>query len=133
VEETREYVVHIAPFPLREKMNATSFDYPPDVDEFEIGGFTKVPSLKVKPWRAAECPVAMECRLFQVVRHGGRALSANYVIGEIVYFHISEAVFAEGRVDPLQLMPMGRLGGPFYTQVTPASVFRLPRPAGPAR
>jgi len=133
VEETREYVVHIAPYPLRERMNATSFEYPPDVDEFEIGGFTKVPSLRVKPWRAAECPVAMECRLFQVVRHGAGPHAANYVIGEILYFHIHEAVLSEGRVDPIRLMPIGRLGGPFYTHVTAESIFRLPRPTAPAR
>jgi flavin reductase (DIM6/NTAB) family NADH-FMN oxidoreductase RutF len=133
VEETGEYVVHIAPYPLRERMNATSFEYPPDVDEFEIGGFTKVPSLRVKPWRAEECPVAMECRLYQIVRHGTGPHAANYVIGEIVYFHISEAVLSADRVDPAKLMPIGRLGGPLYTHVTPDSIFRLPRPAAPAR
>jgi flavin reductase (DIM6/NTAB) family NADH-FMN oxidoreductase RutF len=133
VEATREYVVHIVTYPLREQMNATSFEYPPDVDEFEIGGFTKVPSVKVKPWRAAECPIAMECRLFQVVHHGTGPHSANYVIGEIVYFHVHEAVLAEGRVDPARLAPIGRLGGPYYAHVTPETIIRLPRPTAPAR
>jgi flavin reductase (DIM6/NTAB) family NADH-FMN oxidoreductase RutF len=40
------------------------------VDEFEVAGLTKAPSVKVKPWRAAECPIAMECRLFKIVEHG---------------------------------------------------------------
>jgi len=84
VRATGEYVVHIAPWSLREKMNQTSADYAPEVDEFEMAGFTKAPSAKVKPWRAAECPIAMECRLFQIVRHGEGPFGAHYVIGEVV-------------------------------------------------
>jgi flavin reductase (DIM6/NTAB) family NADH-FMN oxidoreductase RutF len=45
-------------------------EYGPEVDEFEVAGLTKAPSVKVKPWRAAECPIAMECRLFKIVEHG---------------------------------------------------------------
>lgn len=131
VEETGEYVVHIVPYVLRERMNATSFEYPPDVDEFEIGEFTKVPSVKVRPWRAAECPIALECRLYQVVRHGSGPRAANYVIGEVLYLHIDEAVLVDGRVDPARLGPIGRLGGPFYTHVTSESILRMNRPTSP--
>ena len=56
-------------------------DYPPEVDEFVEAGFTKAPSARVKPWRAVECPIAMECRLFQIVEHGAGPYHANYVIG----------------------------------------------------
>jgi len=128
VRAMREYVVHISPWSLREKMNQASADYPPDVSEFEKAGFTKAQSVKVKPWRAAECPVAMECRLFQIVEHGAGPLRANYVIGEVVYFHIAESLFANGRIDSGALDAIGRLGGPVYTRVTKESVFNLPRP-----
>jgi len=129
VRATREYVVHIAPWGLREKMNQSSADYAPDVDEFVEAGFTKVPSRKVKPWRVAECPVAMECELFQIVEHGSGPLRANYVIGEVVYFHIAESLFVNGRIDYGALDAIGRLGGPLYTHVTKESVFHLARPA----
>lgn len=131
VRATREYVVHIAPWPLREKMNQTSADYPPDVDEFEAAGFTKAPSVRVKPFRAAECPIAMECRLFQIVEHGAGPLRANYVIGEVVYFHIDESLLNGLRVDSSAIDAIGRLGGPHYTRVTRESVFTLPRPTAP--
>ncbi|HMI31331.1 MAG TPA: flavin reductase family protein [Candidatus Limnocylindrales bacterium] len=132
VRATREYVVHISPWALREKMNQASADYPPDVSEFEKAGFTKAPSVKVKPWRALECPVAMECRLFKIVEHGAGPLRANYVIGEVVYFHIAESLFVNGRIDSGALDAIGRLGGPLYTHVTKESVFNLPRPVLPA-
>jgi flavin reductase (DIM6/NTAB) family NADH-FMN oxidoreductase RutF len=131
VRATREYVVHIAPWGVRERMNQASAEYPPEVDEFEAAGFTKVASRIVKPWRAAECPIAMECRLFQIVEHGQGPYHANYVIGEVVYFHIQESLMRGQRVDSAALDAIGRLGGPNYTRVTPESIFAMPRPATP--
>ena len=133
VRETGEYVVHVVPWSLREKMNATSAPYPPEVDEFEQAGLTKAPSLRVKPWRVAECPIALECRLFRVVEHGEGPYHANYVIGEVVYLHIAETLLNEkGRVDAATIDAIARLGGPHYTRVTPGSMFTLPRPAPPS-
>lgn len=132
VRATREYVVHIAPWELRERMNQTSAEYPPGVDEFEKAGFTKAPSTIVKPWRAVECPIAMECRLYQIVEHGEGPYHANYVIGEVVWFHVEESLMTkEWRIDSAAIDAIGRLGGPNYTRVTPESIFAMPRPGAP--
>lgn len=133
VRETGEYVIHLVTWALRERMNQASADYPPEADEFVEAGFTKAPSVKVKPWRAAECPIALECRLYRIVEHGAGPYHANYVIGEVVYFHVAESLLTEkGRVDATRLDAIARLGGPNYTRVTPDSVFSMPRPAPPA-
>jgi flavin reductase (DIM6/NTAB) family NADH-FMN oxidoreductase RutF len=129
IRDTGEYVVHIVPWTLREQMNQASADYPPDVDEFIEAGFNKVPGVRVKPWRAAECPIAMECRLFRIVEHGEGPYHANYVIGEVVYFHVAEALLTGGRVDVAKLDAIGRLTGAGYARVTPQSMFVLPRPS----
>ena len=131
VRETGEYVIHIVPWALREKMNQASADYPPDVDEFVEAGFTKVASVRVKPWRAAECPVALECKLFKIVEHGEGPYHGNYVIGEVVYFHIAESVLTGSRVDAAKLDVIARLGGPHYTRVTRESIFSMGRPVLP--
>jgi len=133
VRDTGEYVVHIVPWRIRERMNHASADYPPEVDEFDAAGLTKVPSVKVKPWRVAECPIAMECRLFRIVEHGTGPYRANYVIGEVVYLHIDESLMTGGRVDSSRIDAIARLGGPSYTRVTPETVFAMPRPALPAK
>ena len=133
VRETGEYVVHIVPWSVRERMNQASAEYPPDVDEFEAAGFTKAPSVRVKPWRALECPIAMECRLFRILEHGSGPYRANYVIGEVLLFHVAETVLAGDRVDAAKLDAIARLGGPNYTRVTPDSIFGMPRPAPPAK
>jgi flavin reductase (DIM6/NTAB) family NADH-FMN oxidoreductase RutF len=129
VRETNEYVVHIVPWAIRERMNAASGDFPPEVDEFEVAGFTKTASARVKPWRVLESPIALECRLFRIVEHGSGPYHANYVIGEVVYLHIAEAVMTGTRVDAAKLDAIARLGGPHYTRVTKDSIFTMPRPA----
>ena len=133
VRATGEYVVHISPYGLRERMNQASAEYPPDVDEFDAAGFTKVASVKVKPWRAAECPIAMECRLHQIVQHGEGPFHASYVIGEVVLFHVDESLLTGLRVDSSAIDAIGRLGGPNYTRVTKESVFSMARPVLPAK
>jgi flavin reductase (DIM6/NTAB) family NADH-FMN oxidoreductase RutF len=133
VRATGEYVVHISPYGLREHMNQASGEYPPEVDEFEMAGFTKTPSVKVKPWRAAECPIAMECRLHTIIQHGDGPFHASYVIGEVVLFHIAESLLTGLRVDSASIDAIGRLGGPNYTRVTKDSVFSMPRPVLPAK
>jgi len=132
VRETGEYVVHIVPWAIRERMNVTSAEFPAEVDEFEVAGFTKAPSLRVKPWRVLESPIAFECKLFRIVEHGAGPYHANYVIGEVVYLHVAEAVMEGKHVDSAKLDAIARLGGPNYTRVTKESTFAMPRPAPPA-
>ena len=83
--------------------------------------------------RSAEMSIAMECRLIRIVEHGSGSLRANYVIGEVVYFHIQEPLMQGNRVDSTAIDAIGRLGGANYTRVTKESVFSLERPASPIR
>src|SRR5205823_7811100 len=49
IEATREFVINIVSDALREKMNATSEEFPPDISEFAACGLAPVPSVKVRP------------------------------------------------------------------------------------
>ena len=131
VHATGEFVVNIAPYWLAEQMNQTSFEYENGDSEFEQVGLTRAPSLYVQPPRVAESPIAMECKLFQVVAHGAGAVAANYVIGEVLCFHIAETLLTpEGIVDNLVADYIGRMGESWYVRATPEAMFRLNRPTG---
>jgi flavin reductase (DIM6/NTAB) family NADH-FMN oxidoreductase RutF len=67
IRETPEFVVHIVNDAIKDKMNVCAVDYPYGVNELEKAGFTAVPSRKVRVPRIAEAPVALECRLMQIV------------------------------------------------------------------
>jgi flavin reductase (DIM6/NTAB) family NADH-FMN oxidoreductase RutF len=131
VHATGEFVVNIAPYWLAEQMNQTSFEYEYGVSEFEQVGLTRAPSVYVQPPRVAESPIAMECKLFQVVAHGAGPVAANYVIGEVLCFHIAETLLTpEGIVDNLVADYIGRMGESWYVRATPEAMFRLERPTG---
>ena len=129
IAETGEYVINIVTYAMREQMNVTSIEFPDGVSEWDESGFIPAPSLKVRPARVASSPISLECRLHQIVAHGGGPLSANYVIGEIVAFRIAEEIFDEtGAIDPRKVDAVSRLGGDWYARADNAALFELKRP-----
>jgi flavin reductase (DIM6/NTAB) family NADH-FMN oxidoreductase RutF len=118
VEATREFVVNVVTVAMAEQMNKTATEYPPDVDEFGVSGLTPVPSERVTPPRVGESPISLECMLERVVHIGEPAAGgAALVIGEIVLFHISDDVYAGGRIDIERLDPLARLSGGDYASL----------------
>jgi len=116
VESSGEFVVNVVTEDISDQMIKTASDVPPDVDEFEIAGFTAIDSEIVKPPRVKESPINLECKLFQVVYIGdGTEGSGAFVIGEIVAYHIDDALYNDGRIDTALLKPIGRLAGLDYT------------------
>lgn len=116
IEATGEFVVNMVSEAIAEQMNLTSGEYPPDVDEFALSGLTPTPSQAVKPPRVRESPAAMECRLLQVVRISPLPDGGNLVIGEVVRFHVDDAMISNYRIDSDRLRAIGRMGGPEYTR-----------------
>ncbi|MEP7200170.1 MAG: flavin reductase family protein, partial [Chloroflexota bacterium] len=126
ITATREFVINIVSEHVAAHMNITSGNYAPHEDEFAHSGLTPAPSVKVTAPRVAEASVNMECVLAQIVPLPRSEYSV--VIGEVVYFHIADGVLDErGRVDPMKLAPIARLGGSsWYT--TLGRVFEMKRP-----
>lgn len=130
--DTGEFVVNLATRELAEAMNATSADVPPEVDEFELAGVAKRPSVQVRPPAVAASPVALECRVTQVQQladAGGAALDTWMVFGEVVHAHVSSDLLVDGCYDTAAARPVLRGGGPAdYFEITPQALFRMRRP-----
>lgn len=133
IQETGEYVINVVTYAMRERMNTASAEFPYGVDEWREAGFSSVPGTRVKPCRVADSPLAIECRLHEVVRHGEGPLSANYVIGEVVYFHVAKSVMPDDTLDPRLVDYISRLGGEWYGRCTPESLFEMGRPPRPGK
>lgn len=118
IEDTKEFVVNIVSEEFAEQMNLCSADYPPEVDEFKASGLTPVPSRLVKPARVEESRLQMECRLVQIVHVSPLPHGGSLVLGEVLLFHIQDDIFADFRIDPDKLHPLGRMGGPTYARTT---------------
>lgn len=125
IENTRDFVINLVDETLAQAMNMASGSYPPDMSEFDVTGLTQVPSELVTSPRIAESPVHLECKLRTIVELGD--LPASLVIGEIVCYHVREALFVDGTIDVKKLRAIGRLGENVY--VTTKDLFDMIRPA----
>jgi flavin reductase (DIM6/NTAB) family NADH-FMN oxidoreductase RutF len=126
IEATQEFVVNVVSEDFVAKMNLTSPEYPPEVDEFVVSGLTPLPSNLVRPARVAESRASMECRLVQVVHVSPKPLGGSIVLGEVLRFHVADELFDSYRIDPDLLCAVGRMGGPTYARTTDR--FNLERP-----
>jgi flavin reductase (DIM6/NTAB) family NADH-FMN oxidoreductase RutF len=74
--------------------------------------------------RVKEAKICLECRLLQVVQVGGETAGSGFwVIGEIVHFHINDAIWNDGYIDVAKLRPVGRMAGYDYVHLN--DIFRL--------
>jgi flavin reductase (DIM6/NTAB) family NADH-FMN oxidoreductase RutF len=120
-----QFVVCMVPANLAEKMNVTAIDFAPGVNELREAGLTEAPSVKVKPPRIAESPVAFECETFQMIPIGPHTL----VLGKALAMHIHDDCVMDAErnyVDTAKLGLIGRMHGRgWYTRTTDS--FDLPR------
>lgn len=122
IRETGEFVVNLVCEPMLAAMAKTAGDWPRGTSEFEIAGFTPAPSERVSPPWVRESPLQLECRLHREIPLG----NAVFVVGEVVLARVSDDAITEGRVDPVKLAPVGRLGGEYYSLLR--EVVKEPRP-----
>lgn len=113
---TKEFVVNIVSEDFADKMNLTSAEVAPDVDEFALSGLTPLPSELVSPPRVAESRVHMKCRLRQVLHISDKPGGGSLVLGDVLRFHIDESIIDGHKVDPDKLNAIGRMGGPTYVR-----------------
>lgn len=135
VEATGEFVFNMCTYALREQMIITAAHSPASVDEMAQAGLEAAESVNVKPPRVKASPIAMECKLLQVVdlprpADGSRA---NVVIGQVVGIHIADEVISDGMIDVKKLDPLARLGYLDYARLDLDNLFSLRPPGGDHR
>ena len=125
IRETGEFVVNLVAEWNAEAMNITGIDFDPAVDELAQAGLTPAPSTFVKPPRIAESPVAMECKLMQIVDLGETGL----VLGRVVAMHVHDQFVldaAKHYIDTPGLKLLGRMHGRGWYART-SDLFDMPR------
>lgn len=124
-----EVVINVVNYAMVQQASLASGEYPRGVNEFIKAGFTEVPSRLVRPPRVGEAPVAMECKVLQVVQTGNMGAAGNLVICQVLLMHIGEDVVdAHGNIDPFKLDAVARLGKEWYCRVQGNAIFQVPRP-----
>jgi flavin reductase (DIM6/NTAB) family NADH-FMN oxidoreductase RutF len=125
----KEVVINVVNYNMVQQMSLSSCEYPKGVDEFEKSGFTKLSSELIKPFRVAESPVQMECKVLQVIETGTGGGAGNLVICEVLAMHINDAVLNEKQqIDPNLIDLVARMGFDYYCRASGNAVFEVPKP-----
>jgi flavin reductase (DIM6/NTAB) family NADH-FMN oxidoreductase RutF len=109
IRRTGEFVVNIVTEDIAQKMNICATEFPAEMNELDLAGFTTTPSEKVKVPRIAEAHAAMECVEFATMEIG----RSRIILGRVV------AIYVEDRfIDPAgpyvkadELHAIGRMNG----------------------
>jgi flavin reductase (DIM6/NTAB) family NADH-FMN oxidoreductase RutF len=132
VKEVPEVVINVVTEAMVEQMNIAAAPWDRGVSEFEKAGFTPLKSDLVKPFRVAESPSQIECKVLEVKEMGVGGGAGNLVICEVVRIHIKEEVLnEEQKIDQRKMKLVGRLGGSWYSKTNEAALFELAQPMSP--
>jgi flavin reductase (DIM6/NTAB) family NADH-FMN oxidoreductase RutF len=109
IRRTGEFVINVVTEDIAQKMSLCATDFPAEMNEAEIAGFTLTPSQSVKVPRIAEAHAALECREYSTTEIG----HSRIILGRVV------AIYVEDRfVDPAgpyvkaeELHAIGRMNG----------------------
>ncbi|HUV71227.1 MAG TPA: flavin reductase family protein [Terracidiphilus sp.] len=109
IRRTGEFVVNIVTEDIAQQMNICGTDFPEEMSEVELAGFTTAPSEKVKTPRIAEAHAAMECREFTTMEIG----RSRIILGRVVAAYVEDRfIDTEGPyVKAEELHAIGRMNG----------------------
>mgnify|MGYP001048890618 CR=1 FL=1 len=125
---TKEVVINMVNYDIVQQMSLSSTEYPAGVNEFKKAGFTMLPSEVVKPFRVAESPIQLECKINEIVELGSEGGAGNLIICEVVKLHIKEEFLnEEGVIDQQKLDLVARAGGSLYSRAR-EGFFEIPKP-----
>jgi flavin reductase (DIM6/NTAB) family NADH-FMN oxidoreductase RutF len=125
IEQTGEFVINMVTEALAGRMNITSGEYGPEVDEFALAGVTPAPCDLLAAPRVAESPVSMEARLTQLIQLPGTDYTP--IVGEIMRWHVADGLLApDGLLDLPRLRPIARLARDEYVKF--GELFEMVRP-----
>lgn len=128
VEKTKEVVINVVNYDLVHQMSLSSTEYADGVNEFDKAGLTMLESDEVKPFRVAESPIQIECKVNEVVKLGTEGGAGNLVICEVVKLHIDDEVLDDkDAIDQKKLDLVARAGGSYYSRAS-KGFFEIPKP-----
>jgi flavin reductase (DIM6/NTAB) family NADH-FMN oxidoreductase RutF len=109
IRRTGEFVVNVVTEDIAQKMNICATDFPPEVSEVEMAGFTTTPSQVVKVPRLAEAHAALECREYATIEVG----RSRIVLGRVVSAYVEDQFVdpAGPYIKAQELHAIGRMNG----------------------
>ena len=109
IRRTGEFVVNVVTEDIAQKMNICATEFPAELNEVEIAGFSTAPSEKIKVPRIAEAHAALECVEFTTMEIG----RSRIILGRVVSIYVEDRFIdpAGPYVKADELHSIGRMNG----------------------
>lgn len=128
-KNTGEVVINIVNYAMVQQVSLSSTEYALGVNEFVKSGLTAIESEVVKPYRVAESPVQLECKVREVIELGTEGGAGNLIICEVVRMHIKDDLIGEdGLIDQHKIDLVARLGHNWYARASGEALFEVEKP-----
>ena len=97
IKNSKEFVLNIPTASMLEQVEFCGTKSGRDFDKWKECNFTKGESVNISTPYIVECPVSLECKVFQILELGTHDL----IIGEVVAYHLDEKWKEESYPDML--------------------------------
>ncbi len=126
-----DFVINVTTEAFKDQIEVVAIEGSRDSDEFELTGWKPVPATKVSSPAIGEAVARLECEVRQVIDLGTPGVpfgEVHLVVAEVVWVTYDEANLNErGRIDPLRLGAIGRLGLRTFLRTVEEGTYFLPR------
>lgn len=128
VQDVPEVVINVVHYGMIQQMSLSSTEYAKGVNEFDKSGLTMLKSELVRPFRVAESPIQMECKVIEIKPLGQDKGAGNLVICKVLKLHVSDEVLnIKGVIDQEKLDLVARGGGSYYIRAKDGFL-EIPKP-----
>lgn len=86
IEQNGEFVINLPPASLVRETDLCGVKSGRDTDKFKLCSLTAEAGIKVKAPSVAQCPISLECKVFEIKRHG----SHDMFLADIVAVRVDE-------------------------------------------
>ncbi len=113
VKSSGEFAINIATRAFAERMNATSQDLPPDVDEFDVAALTRRKCREIRAAAVDGSPAILECRAVEVRQLAdidSNPVDTWLIVGQVVGVHLLAGCMVDGQFRTELARPILRAG-----------------------
>ncbi len=129
IEDNGWFVWNMATYDLREAVNKSAMYVPPEEDEFETAGVTKLASVECDVPRVAESPCHFECEYLSTHRIPANTPVAtiDVIFARVARIHIDDKfILPSGKLDIPKIRPIARMGYYDYAVINETFEMQVP-------
>jgi flavin reductase (DIM6/NTAB) family NADH-FMN oxidoreductase RutF len=113
VRRSQEFVINTVSEELAREVQVCGEEHPPGTQKIAVARLQLIASERIKTPRIANTKIQFECRLHRIVRFG----DSHMIVGEVLLMHAERGLVRNGKIDPIEFAPLGRIAGRNYCSV----------------